>query len=88
MDISDKVNAVVNKVNELDRRVGALEEHDKKSWVFSTKIFKRALGIWFNIFFLFLILAFIGFGIYGLMSIFGGGGEASARGGGDLRFEI
>jgi hypothetical protein len=75
MDINDKIGAIIHKVDELNRRIDDLEKHDKKSWVFSSKIIKRSIGIWFDLLFLIFIFTFIAFGIYGLITIFGGAGE-------------
>lgn len=60
MDPESKINAIIHKVDELDHRIDGIEQHEKKSWVFSQSILKRGFGIiWDGLFFI-LVLAVIG----------------------------
>lgn len=76
MDNETKMNAIIHKVDELDHRLVGIEEHDKKSWVFSRSILKRGFGIIWDVLFLLLVLAVIGgiifLGFIGLSTIIQG----------------
>jgi len=56
----------------LEQRVDALEAHNKKSWMFHEKRWKRSIGVFVNALFFPLLLAVIGLIFAGLSSLAGG----------------
>lgn len=60
------------RVYDLERRIAVVEDHDRRSWVFSTKLFKRSAGIVGDLFFILLLFGVLAFSFYGLVALMGG----------------